>query len=973
MRALVHRFAIAVGLAMLALNLEGTRVLHAVGREIAGEWEAYVISRGAPAIGIVAAAALLLAIVAFSTFVPLLETRRGRVAWAAAAALMALPLALELSTGRKARMLTVRVPFVVGVVSVAALCAAVIAPAVYARRQRWMAPALGIAVIAVAMISDVRILPRLYPSFHHALVVLMAIGVVLVAEGFLGLPKRVLDVLSALSIVMLLTASRRVPTAGRDLAKYDNARRIVDEQSALLSRVAALAARRWPPPPLDDGADSPDPLAQSSTRALDATGRDLLLITIDAVRADHVGAYGYARKTTPAIDALAAEGCVFEHAYTATPHTSYAVASLMTGKYMRPILALEAAAGGGRRPDETWAGLFRTYGFRTAAFHPEAIWAVDAQRFRSLVDRKLDFEYVWQEFAAPDLRRKQVAEYVAAAPPGKPLFIWVHLFEPHEPYVAHAAHDFGETELDRYDSEIAAADAGVGGMVRDFRAARPNAIVIVSADHGEAFGEHGARYHGTTVYEEQVRVPLIVSAPGLIAPRRVAAPVQLIDLLPTMLSAYAIPRPPRVRGLDLGALLVGAPGGPSEGLAFAEVEDMAMFARGPLRLVCNRRTSTCPLYDLGLDPLQLSPLINDPREGRLRKELGAVIAGSARLEGFAESTWPEALRRGFAGDVEAAIDVTALLDDVDVGFRRRAAEVLTRLAAAQTELHIRRALSAESDAVTKQWLAIARLRTAHEHPATALEMASVAAVSALVDGELPRWASLALGEAGGGSARAFEVLVDWFPTARADADLGRAILRVLPVVQRKAAVSGKRATPALRDALGDVRLRVEAAHALGLLGDRDAAPILEKQLASERHVDARIPEVLALARLGAPDRAMIHLVHFLGVPEPPPGAVDALLAIEVATPSWLATKTTARLVVPRGSAHRLIVVGTDKVHARIGGEEVTGGPILELGARLAKKVGERIEISVDKGTAIALVPRADDLPPPKPDHTLEAP
>lgn len=964
MRSLFHRFGVALGLAILALDAEGTRVLHVAAHEIAGEWDAYTVSRGAPAIAIVVAALLVFVVVAFSAFMPLMTTRRGRIAWAVAAAMIAVPFGLELTTGRRAHVPSVRVPFVVGLALAAAFLAAVIAPWLYARRRRWMGPLLGIALVALALYCDVRVLPRLYPVFHHALVAVMAIAVVLLADGFLALPARLLDIAAALAIVFLGLVARRVPAAGRDLAKYDNARRIVVERSVVLSRAVLLAARKWPPPPLDDGESSPDPLAQSSVRTLDATGRDLLLITIDAVRADHVGAYGYARRTTPSIDALAAEGVVFEHAYTPTPHTSYAIASLMTGKYMRPILALEAASGAARKPDETWAGLFRTYGFRTASFYPPAIWAVDAARFQPLIERKLDFEYEWHEFAAPDLRRKQVNDYLAAAPAKKPLFVWVHLFEPHEPYVAHPGHEFGSNDLDRYDSEIAAADAGVGGIVHDFRAARPGAMVIVSADHGEAFGEHGARYHGTTVYEEQVRVPLIVSAPSLITPRRIARPVQLIDLLPTMVSAYGIPRPPRMRGLDLGALLAGR-NDSDEGIAFTEVEDMAMLARGPLRLVCNRATATCPLFDVANDPLQVSALIDDGRAERLRREMGAVIAGSARLEGFADSSWPEALRRGYAGDVNAAVEVAALLDDVNVSFRRRAAEILARLASPQTESHVRRALIHEADALTRRWLAVARLRTAHEHPATAAEIGGVAA---LLESDVARYAALALGETKSGSARGFEILVDWFPTASADADLGRAILRVLPGIAKRApAVQLKSATAMIVRALDDVRLRVDAARTLGALGDRDAAPILEKKIAGERHVDARVPEVLALAELGFPERALVHIVRYLGVPEPPPGAADALstLVADVAPPSWLATRKRARLIVPHGAAHRLVLVGG--THARIGGVDYTGS-MVELGDRFIKTPA--IEVTSD-ASLIAIVPRVDDLPPPKADRTLE--
>jgi arylsulfatase A-like enzyme len=96
---------------------------------------------------------------------------------------------------------------------------------------------------------------------------------------------------------------------------------------------------------------------------------------------------------------------------------------------------------------------------------------------------------------------------------------------------------FGDRDIDRYDAEIAAADARSGPSSTRVRARSPGAVVIVTADHGEEFGEHGGRYHGTTVYEEQVRVPLVMNAPGLLAPRRVTrARASLVDLLPTVLA-----------------------------------------------------------------------------------------------------------------------------------------------------------------------------------------------------------------------------------------------------------------------------------------------------------------------------------------------------------------------------------------------------------------------------------------------------
>lgn len=995
-RAVLRLSLAAVGLQQL-LRLEGLRTVRAAGAEVAGEWDATVVAVGAPTLAFALLVPALLVLSAFSSQLSLLERRRGRLVWTLVALATATWLGLALTTGRKAQALAVRVPFVLGLAVVAALFAALAARDV--RRalasRPWLAVLLGVVVSGAALVVDARVLPRLYPVFHGGLVVVGLAGLLVVADGVVGavsaLGRRarvVLDLAAAAGLLWCALGLRYVPRAGEELARFDNARRILDERSLHLGRVAALAVKRWPPRVVDDEA-APDPLAvPKGPRALAAEGRDLLLVTVDALRADHLGCYGYPRKTTPTLDALAREGVLFERAYTPTPHTSYAIGSLMTGKYLRPVLTLAAATGGVRRPDETWAGLLRTYGFRTAAFYPPAVFHVDADRFADLQQRGLDFEYAKVEFAAPSLRAAQLTSYLAAAPKDKPLFVWVHLFEPHEPYVAHPEHPFGETDVDRYDSEIAAADAGLAKMVAAFRAARPGGVVIVSADHGEAFGEHGARYHGTTVYEEQVRVPLLVSAPGLVATgRRVAEPVQLVDLLPTVLSAYGIPRPPRVRGRDLGALLaVGAPkgGGAGEGLAFAEVEDQTMFARGSHRLLCNRVLATCSLYDLAKDPLELSPIADAARVTELRKQTSGLLAASAALEGLGGTGWPEPLRRALSGDADAAIDVTPLLDDVDVAFRRRAAEALARLARAETSPHVVRALGLEKDEVARGWLVVAAVRTDPKSP-------EAARLSALVarDDRIGRFAALAASEAAttpfGVMPQAFDRLLSLLEEVRGDAVLSRASLQGLARLGRGQPVLGRKATPAIVAALDDVRLRAVAAEALGLLADTAAAPALLGRLAEERHVDARMPLAMALARLGAGDAALPHVVRFLGVPELPPGGGDALAALLAGrTLPWLGrppepvVQGKVLLHVAKAGPFRLLVLGVPLgtgVEITVDGAKVpvastAAGPVVEVASHAPGPLTVQW-MSSAKVRGVALIPRTQDLPPPKAD--AEAP
>ncbi len=299
-----------------------------------------------------------------------------------------------------------RVPFAAVLATAAGAAAFAIAPRV---ARLLVAPrglgraAVFLGVILAALVAvdatNVRVLPRLYPAFHLALsgVALLLGAAAGLAWGAVDAPNRAGSLLAgpllraAVAAVVFALGAARAPAAAKRLARLDNVRIIYLERAPLLAHVVAVAAELSPPAPIEDTAlEEP----RAAGHAVDLAGRDLLLITVDALRADHVGAYGYARPTTPHLDALAAEGVVFDAAYSPTPHTSYAVTSIMTGKYMRPLV-LQGLGD----DSETWAGDLRRYGYRTAAFYPPAVFFIDAERFGAFRDRALDFEYRRVEFA----------------------------------------------------------------------------------------------------------------------------------------------------------------------------------------------------------------------------------------------------------------------------------------------------------------------------------------------------------------------------------------------------------------------------------------------------------------------------------------------------------------------------------------------------------------------------------------------
>jgi arylsulfatase A-like enzyme/thioredoxin-like negative regulator of GroEL len=305
----------------------------------------------------------------------------------------------------------------------------------------------------------------------------------------------------------------------------------------------------------------------------------LVLITIDTLRADHVGAYGYAAARTPSLDRLAREGVRFERAYTPAPITLTAHASLLTGLYPPGHGArhngMPAAADA-----VTLAAALKARGFSTAAF--VAAFPLD-RRFG--LARGFDV-YSDRMPRGPDGRqanerpgREVVDEAIAwAATARGRVFLWVHLFEPHAPYGDPAR---GGTPVERYDAEIATADAQVGRLLDALAPRLASTLVVLAGDHGEAFGEHGELGHSLFVYDTTLRVPLILAEAGLDRGRVVGDPVCLVDVAPTVMRLLGLPPLPG-DGADLGPALSGGP-----------VARRALYAE-----------SFAPLLDFGWSPLR---------------------------------------------------------------------------------------------------------------------------------------------------------------------------------------------------------------------------------------------------------------------------------------------------------------------------------------------------------------------------------
>ena len=730
------------------------------------------------------------------------------------------------------------------------------------------------------------ILVRLYPGFHMALAIATPVLAptlewILPAEADrtsrAATPRR--KTFTALRLLALAAAGTTLlffaPRAARDLSRFDNFRLILLNNAPILSQGVRLAARLAPPPPLaqcndnnwDESWSSIDSERHDAGAGFSLRGRDLLLITVDALRADHLGAYGYTRRTSPNIDRLAADAVRFNYAYAPTAHTSYSVTSLMTGKYMRPLLLQGAGAD-----SDTWASLLRRYGYRTAAFYPPAVFFIDPQHFEPFRNNYLGFEYRKVEFLEGPERASQVTQYLDSEPVGRRLFVWVHLFGPHEPYEAHEGFDFGTRDIDRYDSEIAYADAAIGQIVDAFLKKRPDSLIILSADHGEEFGDHGGRYHGTTVYEEQVRVPLIVRAPQLFTARVVNEPVQTIDLLPTLMAALEVPLPPRLRGRNIGPLLTGKIQS-GAGLALAETEEQVMLAEGNYRLICARQIGACQLFDIALDASErhdLSSVQPDRFERMRRRERelsashGQYEAQGLRAEGRG---WPDAILRGVAGDGDAVEEIASLLDDADSAIRRKAAELLFEFDRPSVASALRLTLTRDEDATVRAWCALSLTRLGQGAP-------MVYDLLAGRDVAFSRLAALALADSG--DPRGLDRLVAWWRDAPS-----RSYQRSRWLLTAFSRLRAKNAVPGLIASLDDIRLRPQIAATLADIGDESARGRLVRAFAEERYQNARVALAKALVHLGAREEMARPLLRFLGVPDPIPGGLGLAMQAKV--------------------------------------------------------------------------------------------
>jgi arylsulfatase A-like enzyme/tetratricopeptide (TPR) repeat protein len=382
---------------------------------------------------------------------------------------------------------------------------------------------------------------------------------------------------------------------------------------------------------------------QSGERAIGRKGQNVLLVTIDTLRPDHLGAYGYREGRTPRLDALAREGVVFDDVTSQVPVTLPSHASLLTGMVPpthgvrdNTYFRLDDSA-------TTLAEVMRAHGYETAAFvgayvlnrsfglaqgfdhYDDELPGAGSEGAGTIADRR-----------AEDVTRAFLS-WLRGRAEGRPFFAWIHYFDPHLPYAppspyreSFAAHP--------YDGEIAYVDEQLGRVLDavdalDGGRAKSETLVVVTSDHGESLGEHGETSHGFFVYDSTLHVPLLLRQPGsLPGGRRVKSPARTIDIFETVLQSSSIPIPTGAQGRSL--LPLPESDEPAErASAYSECYVSELnFHWAPLVALRDGgykyiEAPRPELYDLGNDPGETKNLADrqPDRLGRMRAALSGMI------------------------------------------------------------------------------------------------------------------------------------------------------------------------------------------------------------------------------------------------------------------------------------------------------------------------------------------------------------
>jgi arylsulfatase A-like enzyme len=366
---------------------------------------------------------------------------------------------------------------------------------------------------------------------------------------------------------------------------------------------------------------------------------NIILIHIDALRPDHVGFAGYARPTTPHLDRWREGATWFKNAYTPAPSTRFALSMIFTGLEVEQI-----PQSRGHIVDFTLLPEAVTLAERLAPLGYDRVGYTLSYVIQHITDVGQGFR-IWQtpwpvdewksSYQTSALQTTDAAlDYLGGVPAdgSHPYLLFLHYECTHDPYLKHSTWDYGDRDIDRYDSALNYCDDQIGRLL-DSLEARPdkerNAVFIYS-DHGELFGEHGYTHHGNTVFERDVRSLLLAKVPGATV-REIDTPMYITDMTPTIYELTGLPADPEGQGWDLMPYLKGAPLPARQLFLYADLwrDGVHFNTRGVLdedgrtKFVHDVGTGANHLYDVKTDPEELSNVadVRPAVVGRLAERL----------------------------------------------------------------------------------------------------------------------------------------------------------------------------------------------------------------------------------------------------------------------------------------------------------------------------------------------------------------
>lgn len=503
---------------------------------------------------------------------------------------------------------------------------------------------IGLGFSLAAQMANHRTLVGLYPMLHTQLAAAAAFGaLVAAAAAAVRAPRLKLWLGLALVLVLAGFAVRRLPQYRRSVGlatqKTQGIREFALPASKIFGIVPSIAA---PDVTVDVAIAAEDTAAAAEAQtALDKLLPDrrqmnVLFLAVDTLRADHCSFNGYNRKTTPNLDKLAADSFVFSRAYAPYPTSNYSYCSTLTSLAPRStsIFGFITKKSWQFQDDVTLPGFLGKRGWNSigiSAFNRANVR--DPAFFGFLGDGFRVYNPDQKEEAAhaPDITQSALETF--AEETKRPFFSWVHYIDPHSPYELWEKHNFGDSIIDAYDSDIAYTDEFVGKFLDGMRERGDleRTIVVVFSDHGEEFDEHGGRFHNTKVYEEQIHVPLIIRVPGLKG-RTIDTPVSLLDLLPTTLGLLGQKDTQKRQGRNLLPLLLD-PNRKENPVVYSEwfriqgariVETLRTVIVDKKKIIRRLPHDQTELFDLAADPRERNNLVGT--DDRFEAEMNAYLA-----------------------------------------------------------------------------------------------------------------------------------------------------------------------------------------------------------------------------------------------------------------------------------------------------------------------------------------------------------